>query len=105
MSGMRVPGGGAAAHLPCLHRLPRLQEAAVHREEQPGVPGLHLGRRLLLMGHRDKRHEGGRGQDDARVRGHCLPRHLRRLHVCQVCGSAMPMICTNDGVSNMWILF
>ena len=85
MSGMRVPGVGAAAHLPSLHRLPRLQEAAVHREEQPGVPGLHLGRRLRLMGHRDKWKEGGRGQDYARVPGHRLPRHLRRLHVYQVC--------------------
>ena len=84
MSGMCVPGVGAAAHLPGLHRLPRLQEAAVHREEQPGVPGLHLGRWLRLLGHRDQRQEGGRGQDHARSPGHCLPRHLRHIHVCQV---------------------
>ena len=56
----------------------------VHRSEQPGVPGLHLGRRLRVLGHRDQREEGGRGQDHARGPRHRLPRHLRRLHVHQV---------------------
>ena len=47
--GVRVPCVSAAPHLPGLHRLPRLQEADLHREEQPRVPGLHPGQGVLPL--------------------------------------------------------
>ena len=47
--GVRVPCVRAAPHLPGLHRLPRLQEADLHSEEQPRVPGLHPGQGVLPL--------------------------------------------------------